>query len=266
LRSRQAGHGEEAADSTNKGGRAAATEVKETPRMSEPVSVLRQPQRDGSMSGFEPLFDTPVTMREPTNDESCGRDSSGIADSLLADAVRHFLTANAFPFSPIRESSEAVPGDRAASDGLNSSGQWSSRVRRTRTAAAEFSHPLDLGRTKPPDLSPDHPVSHPDKCQPKNCCKNFVVVLFWLIPVCRHARPTPIPALLQGVSGDIPEAERGAAPAGGACNPARRRQGTVVTRAEMSAKPQRPPMSSKAAVERRRARALRQWAHDAPAS
>ena len=61
--------------------------------------------------------------------------------------------------------------------------------------------------------------------------------------------PTPIPALLQGVSGDIPEAERGAAPAGRACNPARRRQGTVVTRAEMSVK------HSAAHVEQSRGRA-----------
>jgi lipoprotein-anchoring transpeptidase ErfK/SrfK len=57
----------EAAGSTNKGGRAAAAEVKETPRMSEPVSVFvsRKAGRLYVRQGFEPLFDTPVTIREP---------------------------------------------------------------------------------------------------------------------------------------------------------------------------------------------------------
>ncbi len=57
----------EAAGSTNKGGRAAATEVKETPRMSDPVSVFvsRKAGRLYVRQGFEPLFDTPVTIREP---------------------------------------------------------------------------------------------------------------------------------------------------------------------------------------------------------
>ena len=56
-----------AADSVDKGGRAAGAEVKETPRMSEPVSVFisRKTGRLYVRQGFEPLFDMPVTIRDP---------------------------------------------------------------------------------------------------------------------------------------------------------------------------------------------------------
>ena len=56
-----------AADSTNKGGRVSTTEMKETPRMSEPVSVFvsRKAGRLYVRQGFEPLFDVPVTIRDP---------------------------------------------------------------------------------------------------------------------------------------------------------------------------------------------------------
>jgi hypothetical protein len=54
-----------AADSSNKGGRLAATEVKERPRMSDPVSVFisRKTGRLYVRQGFEPMFDVPVSIR-----------------------------------------------------------------------------------------------------------------------------------------------------------------------------------------------------------
>jgi hypothetical protein len=55
------------ADNTNKRGRASVTELKEKPRMSEPVSVFisRKTQRLYVRQGFEPLFEMPVTIRDP---------------------------------------------------------------------------------------------------------------------------------------------------------------------------------------------------------
>jgi len=56
-----------AADNTDRGGRAAGQELKDTPRMSEPVSVFisRKTGRLYVRQGFEPLFDVPVTIRDP---------------------------------------------------------------------------------------------------------------------------------------------------------------------------------------------------------
>jgi hypothetical protein len=55
-----------AADSTDKGGRPAGPELKDTPRMSEPVSVFisRKAGRLYVRQGFEPMFDVPVTIRD----------------------------------------------------------------------------------------------------------------------------------------------------------------------------------------------------------
>jgi lipoprotein-anchoring transpeptidase ErfK/SrfK len=56
----------EAAESTRKGGRVAAVESKEKPRMSDPVSVFisRKTGRLHVRQGFEPLFETAVTIRD----------------------------------------------------------------------------------------------------------------------------------------------------------------------------------------------------------
>jgi hypothetical protein len=56
----------EAAPDAVKGGRAAA-EARETPRMSEPVSVFisRKAGRLYVRQGYEPIFDAPVTIHEP---------------------------------------------------------------------------------------------------------------------------------------------------------------------------------------------------------
>jgi lipoprotein-anchoring transpeptidase ErfK/SrfK len=56
-----------AADNAIKGGRPATTEVKDIPRMSEPVSVFisRKAGRLYVRQAFEPLFDVPVTIRDP---------------------------------------------------------------------------------------------------------------------------------------------------------------------------------------------------------
>jgi lipoprotein-anchoring transpeptidase ErfK/SrfK len=56
----------EAAESTSKGGRAASAESKETPRMSDPVSVFisRKTGRLYVRQGFEPQFETAVTIRD----------------------------------------------------------------------------------------------------------------------------------------------------------------------------------------------------------
>jgi lipoprotein-anchoring transpeptidase ErfK/SrfK len=58
---------EAAADRTRKPGRPASAELKETPRMSEPVSVFvsRKAGRLYVRQGFEPLFDVPVTIKDP---------------------------------------------------------------------------------------------------------------------------------------------------------------------------------------------------------
>jgi lipoprotein-anchoring transpeptidase ErfK/SrfK len=58
---------DEAAASTDKRGRMAAAESKETPRMSDPVSVFisRKTGRLYVRQGFEPLFETAVTIRDP---------------------------------------------------------------------------------------------------------------------------------------------------------------------------------------------------------
>jgi lipoprotein-anchoring transpeptidase ErfK/SrfK len=55
------------AESKNKPGRAAVTTLKEKPKMSEPVSVFisRKTGRLYVRQGFEPLFDVPVTIRDP---------------------------------------------------------------------------------------------------------------------------------------------------------------------------------------------------------
>ncbi len=55
------------ADNKNKPGRAAVTTLKEKPKMSEPVSVFisRKTGRLYVRQGFEPLFDVPVTIRDP---------------------------------------------------------------------------------------------------------------------------------------------------------------------------------------------------------
>src|SRR5262249_14009984 len=56
-----------AADSSNKPGRAASLELKDKPKMSDPVSVFisRKTGRLYVRQGFEPLFDAPVTIRDP---------------------------------------------------------------------------------------------------------------------------------------------------------------------------------------------------------
>jgi lipoprotein-anchoring transpeptidase ErfK/SrfK len=56
-----------ASDSSNKPGRASALELKDKPRMSDPVSVFIS-RKTGKLyvrQGFEPLFDAPVTIRDP---------------------------------------------------------------------------------------------------------------------------------------------------------------------------------------------------------
>ena len=57
----------EAAGTMSKPGRAAEAEAKETPHMSEPVSVFvsRKAGRLYVRQGFEPVFDTPVIIRDP---------------------------------------------------------------------------------------------------------------------------------------------------------------------------------------------------------
>jgi lipoprotein-anchoring transpeptidase ErfK/SrfK len=56
-----------AADNAVKDGRVVSTEVKDIPRMSEPVSVFisRKAGRLYVRQAFEPLFDVPVTIRDP---------------------------------------------------------------------------------------------------------------------------------------------------------------------------------------------------------
>jgi lipoprotein-anchoring transpeptidase ErfK/SrfK len=55
-----------AAENVNKPGRASTTELKDKPKMSEPVSVFvsRKAGRLYVRQGFEPLFDVPVTIRD----------------------------------------------------------------------------------------------------------------------------------------------------------------------------------------------------------
>ena len=55
-----------AAQSASKGTRSASAELKETPKMSEPVSVFvsRKAGRLYVRQGFEPLFDAPVTIKD----------------------------------------------------------------------------------------------------------------------------------------------------------------------------------------------------------
>lgn len=89
-----------AADSAIKGARPATTEVKDTPRMSEPVSVFisRKTGRLYVRQAFEPLFDVPVTIRDPdvplgthlytaTDVKDDGSAMRWVAVNLSADAV-----------------------------------------------------------------------------------------------------------------------------------------------------------------------------------
>jgi lipoprotein-anchoring transpeptidase ErfK/SrfK len=89
-----------AADSAIKGARLATTEVKDIPRMSEPVSVFisRKTGRLYVRQAFEPLFDVPVTIRDPdvplgthlytaTDVKDDGSAMRWVAVNLSADAV-----------------------------------------------------------------------------------------------------------------------------------------------------------------------------------
>jgi lipoprotein-anchoring transpeptidase ErfK/SrfK len=89
-----------AADSAIKGARPATTEVKDIPRMSEPVSVFisRKTARLYVRQAFEPLFDVPVTIRDPdvplgthlytaTDVKDDGSAMRWVAVNLSADAV-----------------------------------------------------------------------------------------------------------------------------------------------------------------------------------
>jgi L,D-transpeptidase catalytic domain len=89
-----------AADSAIKGARVATTEVKDIPRMSEPVSVFisRKTGRLYVRQAFEPLFDVPVTIRDPdvplgthlytaTDVKGDGSAMRWVAVNLSADAM-----------------------------------------------------------------------------------------------------------------------------------------------------------------------------------